>query len=96
VAERDGRVVGHLLLFRRPPDLRVPQDSIDLAAASTEPEQRGTGVGRALTAHAIRWARENGHARMTIDWRMTNLWASRFWPRRGFRPAFLRVYRNIP
>jgi GNAT superfamily N-acetyltransferase len=96
IAERDGRTVGHLLLYHRPPDLRVPEGSIDLAQASTEPEARGTGVGRALTAHAIRWAHENGHAVMTTDWRMTNLWASRFWPKRGFRVAFLRLYRSIP
>jgi GNAT superfamily N-acetyltransferase len=96
VAEREGRIVGHILLYRRPPDLRVPKGSIDLAQASTEPEARGTGVGRALTAHVIRWAYENGIPVMTTDWRMTNLWASRFWPKRGFRPIFLRVYRSIP
>jgi predicted N-acetyltransferase YhbS len=96
VAERGGRVVGHILLYRRPPDLRVPRESIDLGQASTEPEARGTGVGRALTAHVLRWANEHGHPVMTTDWRMTNLWASRFWPRRGFRVAFLRLYRSIP
>ncbi len=96
VAERDGRIVGHILLYRRPPDLRVPPNGIDLSQASTEPDSRGTGVGRALTAHVIRWAHENGYPVMTTDWRMTNLWASRFWPKRGFRPAFLRLYRSIP
>jgi GNAT superfamily N-acetyltransferase len=96
VAERDGRVLGHILLYRRPPDLRVPKKSIDLAQASTEPEARGTGVGRALTAHVIRWAHEHDYPVMTTDWRLTNLWASRFWPRRGFRVAFLRLYRSIP
>jgi GNAT superfamily N-acetyltransferase len=96
VAERDGRIVGHSLLYRRPHDLRVPQESIDLAQASTEPEARGTGVGRALTAHVIRWAHEHDYPVMTTDWRLTNLWASRFWPRRGFRVSFLRLYRSIP
>jgi GNAT superfamily N-acetyltransferase len=96
MAERDGVVVGHILLYRRPPDLRVPRDSIDLGQASTYPEARGSGVGRALTAHVIRWAHENGHPVMTTDWRLTNLWASRFWPKRGFRVAFLRLYRSIP
>jgi GNAT superfamily N-acetyltransferase len=96
VAERDGRVVGQFLLYRRPPDLRVPDRNIDLAQASTEPEARGTGVGRALMAHVMRWAHENGYPTMTTDWRMTNLWASRYWPNRGFRPVFLRLYRSIP
>jgi predicted N-acetyltransferase YhbS len=96
VAERDGTVVGHLLLYRRPHDLRVPTDSIDLAQASTRPSERGSGIGLALTHHAITWANEQGIPTMITDWRMTNLLASRFWPHRGFRPTFLRVYRSIP
>jgi len=96
VAERGDRIVGHFLLYRRPADLRVPGNGIDLAQASTEPEARGTGVGRALTAYVIRWAHEHGYPVMTTDWRMTNLWASRFWPKRGFRTTFLRLYRSIP
>jgi GNAT superfamily N-acetyltransferase len=96
VAERDGRIVGHTVLYHRPADLRVPEESIDLAQVSTEPEARGTGVGRAMTAYALRWASEHGYPVMTVDWRMTNLWASRFWPKRGFRPTFLRLYRSIP
>jgi GNAT superfamily N-acetyltransferase len=96
VAERDDRIVGNILLYHRPPDLRVGSSSIDLAMASTEPDARGSGVGRALTAHVIRWAHDHGHPVMTTDWRTTNLWASRFWPRRGFRTAFLRLYRHIP
>jgi ribosomal protein S18 acetylase RimI-like enzyme len=97
IAERGGQVVGHLLLYRRPAgDLRVPELSIDLADAATVPEVRGTGVGRALTAYGIRWARANGYRTITTDWRMTNLAASRFWPARGFRPTFYRLYRSIP
>jgi predicted N-acetyltransferase YhbS len=96
VAERDGRVVGHILLYRRPPNLRVPSNSIDLAQASTEPDLRGSGVGLALTAHVLTWAHEHGFPTMVTDWRMTNLFASRFWPKRGFRETFLRLYRSIP
>ena len=96
VAERGGEIVGHILLYRRPADLRVPPDSIDLAQASTRPELRGSGVGVALTHHVLTWAREHGYPTMTTDYRMTNLLASRFWPGRGFRTTFLRVYRSIP
>jgi ribosomal protein S18 acetylase RimI-like enzyme len=97
LAERDGVPVGHLLLYRRPAgDVRVPPDSIDLANAATVAEVRDQGVGRALTAHALTWAHEHGYTAMTVDWRMTNLHASRFWPRRGFRETFLRLYRSIP
>jgi GNAT superfamily N-acetyltransferase len=97
VAERDGRIVGHLLLYRRPEgDLRVPPNSIDLANAATDPQVRGDGVGLALFAHAMTWAHEHGFTSMITDWRMTNLLASRFWPARGFRATFLRLYRSIP
>ena len=97
VAERDGAVVGHLLLYRRPEgDVRVPPSSIDLANAATDPGARGSGAGLALTAHALTWAHERGYETMITDWRMSNLEASRFWPRRGFRETFLRLYRSIP
>ena len=96
VAERDGAVISHILLYRRPHDLRVPRDSIDLANASTFPEARGAGANRALTEHVLHWAYENGYPTMITDWRMTNLLASRFWPKRGFRPTFLRLYRALP
>jgi GNAT superfamily N-acetyltransferase len=96
VAEDGGRVVGHSVLYTGREGIRIPESSIDLAAASTEPDARGKGVGRALTAHALAWAKVNGYESMTTDWRMMNLLASRFWPARGFRPTFLRMYRSIP
>lgn len=96
VAERGARILGHALLYRRPPDMRVPQGSIDLAGCATDADVRGTGLGIALTNYVIGWAAENGFKTMSTDWRLTNLVASRFWPARGFRAAFVRVYRSIP
>jgi GNAT superfamily N-acetyltransferase len=97
VAEREGRVAGMVGLYRRPQgDLRVPANNIDLAFAATTDDVRGTGVGLALTAHALSWAHEQGFASMTVDWRSVNLLSSRFWPRRGFRPQYLRLYRAVP
>lgn len=97
VAETDAGVVGTLGLYRRPEgDLRVPANNIDLAFAATRDEVRGSGVGRALTAFAFAWAYEHGFRSMTVDWRSVNLLSSRFWPRRGFRPQYLRLYRAVP
>ena len=97
VAERDGRAVGHALLYRRPTgDLGVPDANIDLAHAFTVPDARGSGVGLALTGHILTWAHEHGCRSMTTDWRSVNLLSSRFWPRRGFRPQYFRLYRRIP
>ena len=97
VAERDGRPIGHALLYRRPTgDVRVPDGNIDLAHAATEPEVRGSGAGLALTAHILRWAHEQGFRSITTDWRSVNLLASRFWPRRGWRETHYRLYRSVP
>jgi ribosomal protein S18 acetylase RimI-like enzyme len=97
VAERDGKAVGQVLLVRRPEDdLRIPPNSIDLSHASVAPDARGAGVGVALTEYVLEWARGEGFAAMTVDWREVNLLASRFWPRRGFRPTFYRLYRHVP
>jgi GNAT superfamily N-acetyltransferase len=97
VAERDGRVVGHAILYNRTTgDLRVPRANIDLSHAFTLPDARGTGVGLALTGHVLTWAHEHGYRSMTTDWRSVNLLASRFWPRRGFRPQYFRLYRRVP
>jgi ribosomal protein S18 acetylase RimI-like enzyme len=95
VAEHDGRIVGHALLRPAAPDLASPAGSVHLAVAATLPDARGLGAGRALTEHALVWAREAGHEAIVTDWRMANLLASRFWPRRGFRETFYRLSRPI-
>jgi hypothetical protein len=33
---------------------------------------------------------------MTTDRRCNNLLSSRYWPARGFRPTFMRLYRAVP
>jgi ribosomal protein S18 acetylase RimI-like enzyme len=76
--------------------LMAPERAAYLAFASTLPESRGSGIGVALTDAVLTAAADEGYSTMVTDWRVTNLLASRFWPRRGFRPAFLRLYRSIP
>jgi GNAT superfamily N-acetyltransferase len=90
LAERaDGTPLGGLLLWA---DEGEP---ISLDVAMTFPEARGLGVGVALTEHALWWARRQGHERMKADWRIANLLASRFWPKRGFRPTAYRMVRYV-
>jgi ribosomal protein S18 acetylase RimI-like enzyme len=75
--------------------LALPERACYLAFASTLPEARGSGVGVALTDESLARAAENGYDVMVTDWRVTNLLASRFWPRRGFRTFMLRLHRSI-
>jgi ribosomal protein S18 acetylase RimI-like enzyme len=76
--------------------LMQPERSAYLAFASTLPEIRGSGIGVALTDACFAAAAERGFGVMVTDWRVTNLLASRFWPNRGFRTTFFRLYRSIP
>lgn len=76
--------------------LGLPERASYLAFASTLPEARGSGIGVALTDASLAAAAAEGYTAMVTDWRVTNLLASRFWPKRGFRPAFYRLYRSIP
>ena len=101
VVERDGRIV---CAFQIVPvelsgvhtGLARPPGAALLGWAATDPAVRGTGAGVALTEGAFAWARGRGHETMVTDWRVTNLLSSRFWPARGFRTTFLRLYRHIP
>jgi ribosomal protein S18 acetylase RimI-like enzyme len=76
--------------------LAQPDNAACITGAASLPAVRGSGAGLALTDAAQAWAREQGYASIVTDWRETNLLASRFWPARGFRPSFLRLYRSIP
>lgn len=97
VAERGGEVVGEAVLYDRPQgDLRVPPGNLDLALLVTRLADRETGVGSALVAHTLRLAHERGCRSVTVDWRTVNPLAGAFWPRRGFRPQYLRLYRSAP
>jgi GNAT superfamily N-acetyltransferase len=98
LAERAGEVVGFQAYFPAAPgpdDLLVPEQCVELKVGGTRPGARGLGVGRALTAHGLAWARGEGYGHCLADWRSTNLLASRFWPRQGFRPMQQRLVRRM-
>ena len=101
LAEIDGKAVGELLMVpvgrsSMHVGLARPERAAFLSFAATLPEARGSGAGLALTSAGLAWAREQGYPVTVVDWRETNLLASRFWPARGFRRTFLRLYRSIP
>jgi predicted N-acetyltransferase YhbS len=101
VAEIDGRIVSAFVvcpveLSSTHSGLVRPPGAALLAWAASRPERRGGGAGLALTDACVAWAAGRGHPAIVTDWRVTNLLSSRFWPRRGFRETFLRLYRSIP
>ena len=100
VAERDGHVIGAAVgcpieVSSTHTGLALPRGAAFLGFAAVLPQARGGGAGRLLGERIIAWAREAGHPTIVTDWRMTNLLASRTWPRLGFRPIFYRLFRAI-
>jgi ribosomal protein S18 acetylase RimI-like enzyme len=101
VYERDGRVIASFEIVpvekgSMHRGLAQPDGAAYLGWAASLPDVRGSGAGVALTDAAFAWAHDHGYATMVTDWRETNLLSSRFWPGRGFRRSFLRLYRSIP
>ncbi len=92
VAVRDDRAVGHVTLYPDPVDERA----LHLASTAVVPDERGSGIGRLLTAFALSHAAERGFDRVRTNWRVTNLVASRYWPARGFELTQIRLVRRIP
>lgn len=101
VYEREGEVVSSFELVPAESvsmhrGLAQPDRAACLGFAASLPDVRGTGAGIALTDAAFAWAHERGYEAIVTDWRETNLLSSRFWPARGFRRSFRRLYRSIP
>ena len=95
LARRDGEAAGLLLSEAAGTGLLFPPGSVELRVAAVRADGRGAGVGSALAAAFIADAREQGAEHAVADWRTTNLLASRFWPRWGFRPVAYRLVRTI-
>jgi ribosomal protein S18 acetylase RimI-like enzyme len=90
LAERDGETLGYVATY--------PDDEPGLAhlpVAGTRADARGGGIGVALVQHALHRAHQDGMHSVALDWRSTNLLASRFWPKRGFVPTHLRLRRDV-
>ncbi len=88
-AESDGTDLGFVSLQVEgdtPAVLRSP-GLVYCDGAFVEHEARRQGVGAALLAAALDWAREEGFTGCTVDFESANPEAARFWPRAGFRPV---------
>jgi hypothetical protein len=72
-----------------------PDNAGFMGVAAVLSQARGSGAGRVLGETVGWWAAQSGFDSLVADWRVTNLLASRAWPRLGYRTTFLRLHRTI-
>jgi GNAT superfamily N-acetyltransferase len=53
------------------------------------------GVGAALLAASMEWARERGYEWCLLNFLPANILAARFWTRSGFEPLGYRMIRVV-
>ena len=83
VAERDGTVVG-LLILRPPTPVPSNQHVLQIQGLSVHPDARGAGIGLALVEAAAPLARSRGARKLTLRVLATNTPARRLYDRAGY------------
>lgn len=65
-----------------------------IAGAYAKEEYRGKGIGKALLREVVKWARENGCARLYVEGESANIYGGNFWMRH-FTPVAFSIRRCI-
>jgi ribosomal protein S18 acetylase RimI-like enzyme len=97
LAQRDGRAVGYAMVRPGPGAATwdLGERGLEIETLSVLPEERGGGVGHALTEEAARVAREEGADFMAVGLVFTNDGAYRFYEREGFRRFYISMVRKL-
>ncbi len=88
-ADGDGRVLGHgFCVLQRPENTRLLHDRLTLYIDDicVDEAARGRGAGRALYAHIVAFARENGCHNVTLNVWTCNPGAMQFYEKLGLKP----------
>ena len=93
IAERDGDVAGCLHVLA---DMDFfGQRHAHISVLATTAGMEGTGVGRALLAHAEEWARRRGLKLLTLNVFAGNARARRVYEHAGFVPEILKYAKPL-
>ncbi|MGE5602567.1 MAG: GNAT family N-acetyltransferase [Nitrososphaerales archaeon] len=93
VAERDGTPVGCLHVVAATDFFGRRHAHISVLATIAAAE--GSGIGRALMAHAEDWARARGYSLITLNVFAANTRARRFYEGTGFSPEVLKYAKPL-
>jgi ribosomal protein S18 acetylase RimI-like enzyme len=94
VALLDGQPAGCLLMWTLD-DYFTGERHAHISVIAVTREAEGHGVGRALMDHAERWARDRGHARITLSVFEGNRRARALYERAGFQVEMRRYLKPL-
>lgn len=97
VAYQDGRAVG-LNSFMPPfwiSPLTAPEKTVYLYQGIVSEQARAGGVGTAILAKGVEWARDQGYEHVALHFASANLPGANFWQSSGFQPVEHRMRRRI-
>ena len=96
LARRAGRDVGLLTIEHTTPAPRLCATGTPyIGPTATDPDARRSGVGGALVAASIEWARAGGHDMISVDFDSQNPLSRPFWLGNGFHPTGHRLRRVL-
>jgi GNAT superfamily N-acetyltransferase len=95
IAEKDQQGLGYFNFESLSNTLMIPNKSIELSVAGVFKASRGLGVGKALMNHSVEILKDKGFKHIMTDWKISNIFASNFWPKCGFKPIAYRMVRLI-
>lgn len=97
LALQDGRPAGMNSVlasgFNHP--MQRPESSCYLLQGIVSAAVRGSGLGRALLARSLRWAKDQGYAYCALHFFSANILGADFWLGNGFQPVEYRLSRTI-
>jgi GNAT superfamily N-acetyltransferase len=75
--------------------LFTPDNACYIGDTAVLPGERHSGLGTAMLASALEWARERGYAHATLHFATPNPVSSAFWTGHGFQPVMYHLRRHI-
>ena len=85
VAEKEGRLVGFVLVSRARFMLDTSRNTGAITDIYVEPDERRTGIGSRLLATGLEWLKARGYVRVLLNVSTGNP-ARRLYEKAGFRP----------
>ncbi len=97
VAYRGGRALGMQTFLTRGllNPMCAPEASVYLFQGIVSKDARFAGVGKALLARTMVWARDQGYRYCALHYATANLEGAAFWTAQGFEPLSYRLCRRI-